>query len=418
MARIFFRNVTIFDGSGKAPYPGEVLVDGHRIKAVAAGAGAIPADGAETIDGGGATLMPGLIEPHAHLTFPCAVDRIDMRWGMRPPPERHAFFTAHNAKVLLDYGFTAAYSGGATNPAIEVQLRDDINAGFLPGPRLKASSFERTVEGNRLTGGEGVEQIRQFARDMIALGVDNMKLILSARSNILPQHFNDLYYGDAELAALSEMASEAGIDLTGHAYSPESIRLALRYGFRAIYHCNFADEATLDLMEAKKDEIFVSPAVGIICADRASVGHAPPDSPTSQPGAKEGIEQIWHAQREVVPKMHKRGIRVLPGGDYGFPHNPVGKNAWDAELFVTDFGFTAEETLKAMTLFGAQLLDMEGELGQVREGFLADLIMVDGDPTKNIGILQDIAKITMVMKGGAFHRRPSATAVPAQAAAE
>ena len=99
---------------------------------------------------------------------------------------------------------------------------------------------------------------------MIALGVDSMKFILSGAKSVILQHFNEMAYTDSEIGAASRIAKEKGINLIAHAYSSESIQLAVRYGFRAIFHCNFADEATLDLMEKHKSEFFVVPAVGII----------------------------------------------------------------------------------------------------------------------------------------------------------
>jgi len=417
MTATLFTHVTIFDGSGAAGFPGEVLVEGNRIAKVARGAGRqIESGGVEVIDGAGGTLMPGLIEPHAHLTFPSAVDRIVPM--MMPPVEDHAYFTAHNAKILLDRGFTSAFSGGATRPRIEVKLRDEIAAGYLPGPRLKAASFERNVTGDRPGYGKGVEEVRKFANEMIELGVDTMKFILSAPGSVFPQRFDEMCYADDELAAAAEIAREKGVNLVGHAYNSESIRLALRHGFRAIYHCNFADEPALDVMEAKKSEIFVVPAIGIIVAGIENTAGMMPGAPELQPEAAQGLRMIRDAQRKVIPEMRKRGIRVLPGGDYGFAHNPHGRNAWEYELFVSEFGFEPAEVLHAATALGGAIMGMGDELGRVREGSLADLILVEGDPLRNIRILQDRARLRAIMQDGRFHKRPDAEARQGRLAAE
>jgi imidazolonepropionase-like amidohydrolase len=404
MSAILFVNAAIFDGSGADLYPGEVLIEGNRITAVARDGERIDRQRvADVVDAAGATLMPGLVEPHAHLTFPSAVDRIVPTFF--PPIEEHAFYTAHNAKTLLDYGFTSALSGGATRPALEVKLRDEIAAGFLPGPRLKASSSERNPDGTRRGHADGPEDVRTFCREMIALGVDSLKLVLSGSGSIIPKNFDELAYTDAELAAASEVAHEANVNLLGHAYNSESIRMALRHDFRAIYHCNFADDATLDLMAAQKSSYFVVPAVGIIVAGLTRQNEFSPTAPERTPEAQEGLKMIHEAQLQLLPKLRERGIRVLPGGDYGFAHNPHGRNAWEFELFVTMFGYTPSEVLAAATRDGAALMNYSDRIGLIKEGYLADVLLVAGNPLDDIRLLQDKDRIVIVMKDGAFHRR-------------
>jgi imidazolonepropionase-like amidohydrolase len=109
----------------------------------------------------------------------------------------------------------------------------------------------------------------------------------------------------------------------------------------------------------------------------------------------------------LMPEMKKRGIRVLPGGDYGFPYNVIGRNARDLQIFVEQFGFSPIEALVAATSQGGALMDMA--LGQVKAGMLADLLLIDGDPTADVTILQDKARIPVVMKDGQFHRGPVPT---------
>jgi imidazolonepropionase-like amidohydrolase len=416
MSAILLTKLTVFDGTGAAPFPGEVLIEGNRIAAVARGAGQIDRSrAAEIIDAANATLMPGLVEPHAHLTFTSAVDRIVPTF--MPPVEDHVFYVAHNAKTLLDYGFTSAFSGGATRPAIEVKLRDEIAKGFLPGPRIKAASFERSVDGNRRGYGQGVDEMKKFCREMIELGVDSMKFILSGAGSVIPKNFDQLAYAEPELEAASEMARDSGIKLLGHAYNSESIRMAIRHGFHAIFHCNFADEATLDLMEANKDKFFVVPAVGIIVAGLTRRDQLLPGAIEQSEEALAGLQTIHDAQLRVLPAMRKRGIRVLPGGDYGFAHNPHGRNAWEFELFVTQFGFSPVEVLVGATRHGGEIMGMGDRLGLVKEDYLADLIAVDFDPLKNIALFQDRNRITMIMKDGKFHKRPRRGAGPIERAA-
>jgi imidazolonepropionase-like amidohydrolase len=112
-----------------------------------------------------------------------------------------------------------------------------------------------------------------------------------------------------------------------------------------------------------------------------------------------------------VPELRRRGLRVLPGGDYGFPFNPNGRNARDLELFVQHFGYTPAEALSAATLQGGELMGMGDELGQVKPGFLADLLLVDGDPTHDVRVLQDRHRLRGIMKDGRFHKDPALAAL-------
>ena len=113
--------------------------------------------------------------------------------------------------------------------------------------------------------------------------------------------------------------------------------------------------------------------------------------------------------QEIYPQMRKRGIRVLPGGDYGFPYNPVGRNARDLQLFVQLLGYEPAEVLTAATKLGGELMDLQ--VGQVKAGYLADLLLVDGDPIQDLRLLQDLRKIPAVMQGGRFHRVPTRNAL-------
>jgi imidazolonepropionase-like amidohydrolase len=287
-------------------------------------------------------------------------------------------------------------------------LRDEIAAGFLPGPRLRAASFERSVQGNSgrnsKSSGPGVEELEKFCAEMIELGVDTFKFILSGAGSVFPQNFEKLTYTTDELAVASRVAKENGKSLAGHCYSSESIKLAMHYGFDAIYHCNFADEETLDLMEARKDKFVVVPATGIIEASLTRRDLIPESAPEKQPGAQQGLEMIDIGQRRVIPEMRKRGIRVLPGGDYGFPHNPHGREAWELELFQKKFGYEPAEILAAATHGSAWLLRMADEVGLVKAGYLADLLVVAGDPLMDITVLQNKGALRLIMQAGKIHK--------------
>jgi imidazolonepropionase-like amidohydrolase len=240
------------------------------------------------------------------------------------------------------------------------------------------------------------------------MGLDSVKLLLSGDDNFTPGGSQMLAYEEAEIAAAGKAAQEAGIWLACHAQAAEAVKLGLRHGFRVLYHCSYADEEALDMIEEKRDEIFVAPAAGL--ADAAI--HADPVF-NLPPALVQRGHKILELQTRLVPKLKRRGIRVLPGGDFGFPHNPIGRNAHDLELFVRHFGFTPAEALMAATKWGGEIMGMGDELGLVQEGYLADLLLVDGDPTEDVTILQDRARLLMIMKDGACHKAPPAALLKA-----
>jgi imidazolonepropionase-like amidohydrolase len=181
------------------------------------------------------------------------------------------------------------------------------------------------------------------------------------------------------------------------------VKQCLRHGIDIIYHASFTDEEALDLLEEKKDKVFVAP--GIAWLINTSY-HAAEWGITPEIAKNMGYHRELEVAIESLKKMHKRGIRVLPGGDYGFAWIKHGTNARDLEYFVRYLGFTPMEALLAATRHGAQIMMKGDELGQVKDGYLADLLLVDGDPVANIAILQDPSRLLAVMKDGQFHKEP------------
>ncbi|WP_369033066.1 MULTISPECIES: amidohydrolase family protein [Streptomyces] len=407
MTRTLFTDVQIFDGTGRDPFPGQVLVEGDRITAVAA---EVPRDqraDARVIDGGGGTLLPGLVDAHAHLGFGSTVEHLSRRRD--EPPEEKALLVAHAGRVLLDHGITSAYSGGNRLPGTEIAARKAFAEGWMPGPRLKAASWEGSagmVEPGvyDFPGIDGrasdPDSVSRFVTDMAELGVDIIKLSLSGESAVVQGTSRIVQFTDEEVAAASRTAEKHGVWLTAHAHAAESIKMAVRHGIRAVYHCTFADEEALDLLEAARDRIFVAPTPGIIHANLHEAGGEP------EPGME--VEATAEAVRRVVPELVRRGIRVVPGGDYGFAWNPVGRNLRDLELFVDWFGFTPAEALRAATGHGGEVMGLGDRLGLVRAGFLADLVLVDGDPLADIRILQDRDRLAVIMKDGRLHKQRTA----------
>jgi imidazolonepropionase-like amidohydrolase len=176
-----FTNVQVIDGSGAQPFAGEVLVAGNRIKAIARDGATLPRDGAEVVDGGSQTLMPGLVESHAHISF---CDTPDLESLGDIPPEEHTLKTMKYARKMLDQGFTALFSAAAAKARLDVVIRNAIDAGEIVGPRMRAASPELTVTGGlgdvrrghiyRETFAiccDGADEFRRTAREMCREGV-------------------------------------------------------------------------------------------------------------------------------------------------------------------------------------------------------------------------------------------------------
>jgi imidazolonepropionase-like amidohydrolase len=403
---LLLRDVQIFDGTGAQRFPGSVLVRGNRIDTVAPGADEIEAPDAVVVEGRGGTLMPGMVEGHAHLTWPSSIERVVETMVL--PIEEHVLTTAVNARITLDAGFTSAYSAGALGERMEVALREQIDGGRLPGPRLRASALEKGMEGVMgvpegldPTHDRSIPGLQQYVRDMADLGADTIKFLMSSDEGFAPGGANVLMYSEEEAQAVGAAAREAGVWLACHAQAAEAVKRAVRAGFRCIYHCTLADEEALDLLEEHRDEVFVAPAAGLLYARIHEAADFGIDRQVAERmGAVSGLD----AMERIYPEMRRRGIRVVPGGDYGFPYNPVGRNARDLQLFVDHLGYPPVEALVAATRTGGEMVDFD--VGTVEPGRLADLLLVDGDPTTDVSILQDRERIVAVIQDGSFHRAP------------
>lgn len=401
MSSYLFVNARVFDGSGSPSEPAEVLVQDNRIVAVADHVPAELGAGAEVIDGAGATLMPGMVDGHTHLGFGSTVEYTSDR---RESDEEKAMLIAHCGRVMLDHGFTSCYSGGNRMPEAEASARTAFASGWLPGPRLRSASWEGSA--GLVSPGHydfpGIdnresdpESIAMFVHAMADIGVDIVKLSLTGESAVVAGSSRVMQFTEEEVAAAAQAARERGVWLTAHAHSAEAVTLAVQHGIRAIYHATFADDDAIEALVEARDRVFVAPTPGIIFAHLNDEEHPPTEGMETQ----ETLESI----SRVAPELHKRGVRLVIGGDYGFGFNPVGRNARDLRLFVEWFGLTPAEALRCATENGGAIMDIP-DLGLVREGFLADLLLVEGDPTHDITLMEDPANFAMIMKDGRPHK--------------
>lgn len=417
---IVFANVRILDASGEPPYTGEVTVSGNRIKSVTRAGTSMgwSPRGGQVIDARGMTLMPGMVDAHLHLSWNNApgVNPIQMM-----PVEEHVLVCVEQAKVMLDAGFTAGRGAAAAKPRLDVVIRDAINAGRFPGPRYTAAGPEITTIGglgdatlphipdpglNLALVINGPEEVRRTVRELIKWGVDTIKINLSGEE-IAGIGAEETPMSEEELAMAVREARARGKILSAHARSAGSIRQCIKHGIEIIYHASFTDTETLDLLEANKDKHIVAP--GLAWLIRVSRNAAEFGIHPGTPMTIAYERELEHAV-ESMKEMHRRGIRVLIGGDYGFAWTPMGTNAKDLEYFVDMVGFTPMEAIMAGTRYGGDIMRLgnvtDGDLGMIREGYLADLLLVDGDPLADVRILQDKNRLVAIMKDGQFHKAP------------
>lgn len=414
MARTLFTNVMIFEGTEKDLRPGEVLVQGNRIQTVAGPGESLPREGCEVVDAGGSTLMPGLVNTHCHLTYNNGTTVAELT---ALPVEEHVLLTMRNAKLALDMGFTSAIGAASAKPRLDIVIRNAINKGEIPGPRLLAGSPELTVTGgladdNQLDAKhpsisiicDGAEEFRKTVRMLIREGVDLIKFNNSGDSFCFPRMAAyDNPMTDAEVAAIADTANNIGKRLAAHAHADSSVRQCMKYGVEFIFHATFATDETIAELEKVKHKHFVSPAI----AARYNTTYEAQDW-----GITTDVAEIIGNKREldegikVMQKMRQAGIRVMPFGDYGFAWLPHGTEARDLEHMVNMFGYQPWESLRAATAWGgaAWAGQSDTKIGRIAPGYLADILLVDGNPLLDLSLLQDRNSILAIMKDGAFYK--------------
>ena len=414
MPNTVFTNARILDGTGDSSFSGEVRIDGNRIQQISSDGSQLSHDDADVIDCAGATLMPGLVEAHAHASFG---NTATLEALGEVPIEEHTLMTMKHVKLLLDQGFTSINSAAAAKARLDVVIRNAINAGDIPGPRMLAASPELTP-----TSGlgdvnlrhmkrdsfaivcDGPEEFRKVAREMVREEVDTLKINPSGDEFVPFAKARHTVMNDSEVAAVCEVAQSRDLRVATHARSAEAVKMSLRHGCEIIYHATLMDDEALDLLEAAKDRIFVAPTIGIQITTLHEAGDW---GITTEVAESLGMRRELEIGAESMKELHRRGVKVLPGGDYGFAWNPIGTNARDLEHFVNYLNFTPMEAIVAATKYGGQIMMMGDELGLIKEGYLADLLIVDGDPVQDVSILQDSSRLLGIMKDGNFHKHPS-----------
>jgi imidazolonepropionase-like amidohydrolase len=250
---------------------------------------------------------------------------------------------------------------------------------------------------------DGAEEFRKTAREMVREGVDTLKFNPSGDEFIPHARAHHTVMTEAEIAAVCDVAHAHGKRLAAHARSAESVKLCLKHGVAVIYHATLADDEACAALEKAKDWCFVAPTLGI---SYTTLNEAAKWGITTQIAESLGIRRELDTACKNMKELKKRGVRVLPGGDYGFAWNPIGTNARDIEHFVNLLGFSPMDAILSATKLGGEIMMAGNEMGQIKPGYLADMILVDGNPVANVKILQDATKLLAIMKDGQFHKEP------------
>jgi len=412
MSKTMIVGARIWDAGGGAPFDGDVLVEGNRVRAVSRVSGQLSQAGCQVIDAAGMFLMPGMVEGHGHLSFESVTSTEDL---ITPPPEEHTLLTARVAKTLLDQGFTSVHGAAEAKLRLGVAVRNEVDAGRLPGPRIRAGSVEITVTGG--LGDEsklhnprkapsivvdGPEEMRKAVRLCCREGCDNIKLDVSGDPfyPAIPSHATPMAFEEIRMAV--ETAHNLGRLVNAHARSIGSIQSCVRAGVDVLYHCEYSDEKTLDMLEEAKDRIFVAPTISLF----HTMLHEAAPWVTPEIARAMGIDKLIDESRKTHTELRKRGIRHVIGGDYGFAWSKNGTNARDVGFFVEYYGYSPAEALRCATRNGGALMTMTSgdKLGEVREGYLADLLLVDGDPLADVSILTNADRLALIMKDGQTHK--------------
>jgi len=377
-----------------------ILIDGERITAVGQGLN-IPAD-AEIIDLTGMTVLPGLIDCHTHLTFNSEQSGYQSL-GISIP--REALYGAKNARVTLEAGFTTVRNVGASGYS-DIALRDAINAGDVPGPRIDASGPAIGVTGGhadenllapefhaRADGiADGVPALIEKTREIVKYGADCIKIIATGGVLSKGDSPGAEQFSDEEIRAVVAEAHRLNRKVAAHAHGALGIKQAVLAGVDSIEHGSYINDEDIQLM--KKNGTYLVPTLYL--GDWFLENYQKIGVPAFM---VEKAKVVMPAARANIAHAFKEGVRVAFGTDAAvYPH---GLNAREFAVMVK-LGLTPMQAIQAATVNAADLLGWSDRVGAIEPGRFADIIAVAGDPLSDV---TELERVRFVMKGGTVVRK-------------
>ncbi|MFI6977434.1 amidohydrolase family protein [Embleya sp. NPDC050154] len=402
MTRLVLTGVNLLDGTNAAVADRTVVVEGERIVAVRSER-PDPQDGDVLVDLAGHTLMPGMFTCHFHATYHELGSKPNTPYGNEYPPSYQALIAARNLRTALELGYTGVVGAGGSND-VEGGVKRAIEDGLIPGPRFWASSRELSTTGHSNDGVpwhwgmgasgavrlcDGAESFRLGVREEIKRGADVIKLFVTGgHGTTAPK--DRIEMSRAELAAAIEAAHQRGVLIRAHLVNKPAIMMALELGIDIVDHCDeMDDEVIAALVETGA---FVVPSLHFPKHFLGFMG-------SGLGFAADAIRADLNHMYAMIPKAQAAGVRFVLGDDYGaigFPHGMYGA---ELRLYTEHAGVTPLDVLRWATRNGAELARRGDDLGRIEPGRLADLLILDGDPTTDIGVLADRPP-RAVLKGG------------------